>query len=910
MEDIARLFDDFATAYRHSLYAVQREQNRVVYARKQVREQCKKRFEKARSKASTLAVNNLTAAICGLKDSFQTLNTQEDSIIKAAEYLSFGTITPKGIDRLIFSDCSFPWIMPFLGHNNVYIESNGDACQRLGLQFVIHALKQTAPGQLFITVINPEIRPEFSVCTRLPGFKMITREAEIRDELSELMKEFIQNDQLLQGKHSSLVALRNSSQQPIGKLRLLVIQDMPKETGKDLSEMLGRLAKNAPRAGTAILHLNSKSSGKADRPAIELKGAGNFWVFTQSGETWNNPHEDFDNLLFAFPSFNSQDVSSAVSDIVEASKNTSVITIPFDQIENTDKQWAESAVSNLEFNLGKAGLDTVSVCIGDQVTQHHNILISGAAGKGKSNLIEVMIHSLCTRYSPDELELYLLDFKDGLTFKPYASFKDGSWLPHAKMLGLESDRDVGLAVLKDLETERRKRAALFGDSGEGVHDYESYRKRNPDKQLPRVVLVIDEYQKLFDVQDDISQSAADLLENIVRQGRACAIHVILASQSITGTTGLLNREDRIYAQFPIRIALQNTLVESYSIFGIGNDAAATLRVRGEAVINDSYGAIDSNRRFVVAYAASDEMKKLRRSFCKKRQNGMHPIIFAKKDTVDYSTFMPSVKRWRDAVTEGLAIRLPYGLRLSVTKEVLSATLSNDLGRNTAILGGGEDLQAEGAVPGRNNMAIGILQGLGISLALQHPNGDARFVLIDGLASNVRRNSNMPRWLSLMERFGFPVEVVSANDAAQWLIDFRAEAKAGINNEDTYILGFGMDRCSNFHESDLMTGVSGAEAFQELLKYGAKGVHVLGWWSSVSMYKDFLGFSGDGYFGTTILLRMDTDTARNVLGIFVNWSVRDNRAYIHDTSDLAEDYIVIPMMPVTDRICGKIEAEAW
>ena len=163
-----------------------------------------------------------------------------------------------------------------------------------------------------------------------------------------------------------------------------------------------------------------------------------------------------------------------------------------------------------------------------------------------------MIHSLCTRYSPSELELFLLDFKDGLTFKPYASFADSTWLPHARMLGLESDRDVGLAVLKDLESERRRRAVMFGDSSAGVHDFESYRKLNPDKQLPRIVLIIDEYQKLFDINDEISDEAASLLENLVRQGRACAIHIILASQSITGAAGLLGKDERIERQKKVR----------------------------------------------------------------------------------------------------------------------------------------------------------------------------------------------------------------------------------------------------------------------------------------------------------------------------------------------------------------------
>lgn len=450
---------------------------------------------------------------------------------------------------------------------------------------------------------------------------------------------------------------------------------------------------------------------------------------------------------------------------------------------------------------------------------------------------------------------------------------------------------------------------MFGDSSAGVHDFESYRKLNPDKQLPRIVLIIDEYQKLFDINDEISDEAASLLENLVRQGRACAIHIILASQSITGAAGLLGKDERIYAQFPVRIGLQNTVSESFSLFGIGNDAAAKLRVRGEAIINVNYGAIDSNQKFTVAYADPNEMKRLRRSFCRESLAREHPVIFTKKDVVDYSMYIPNVKKWRRAVADGSAVRLPCGIKLSVDKDVLPITMPNDAGRNISILGAAEDLQAEGAIPGKSNMAVGILQSFAMSLVLQHPNGDARLIMIDGLAPDVRKNSNIDRWLRLMERFGFPVEVVSAKDAADWFMNYYREIIDNPDDEDTYILGFGMDRCSNFMDSDL-SGESGASAFQELLKRSTDGVHLMCWWSNVNTFKTHIGFNSDGYIGTKILLRMDTDTARDVLGPFVNWSVRDNRAYIHDSSDLAIDYTVMPSLPISDRVCGLIEAEAW
>ena len=909
MVSIDQLFDSFALAYQHSLYAIEQEEKTISGNRSRSRADTKKKYEKDRSRIATSATNAIMASLHRINSAYTELSAEPDTVVRAAEYLAYGEVQPQGLERILFSDNTIPWIMPFLGHYNILVESNGNDSQILGLQFAIHALRQTAPGQLDITVINPQLRPEFSPLAQLPGFKVLTKNPEIEEELIHLSEEILQTDNLLQGRFSSLVALRETARQPVGQLRLIVIQDLPKEVSENYSSDLVTLAQGAPRAGIAILFLSSNASDKYRKVTDALKRLPTVLAFSKKAEKWCCSDLRFENFRFFFPYLTNQDLSKTIKEIQENAKKTTAITIPFEEIENIEDLWAESSREKISFNLGKSGLDTVSVCLGDRVTQLHNILISGAAGKGKSNLLEVMIHSLCARYSPDELELYLLDFKDGLTFKPYSAFSEASWLPHAKMLGLESDRDVGLAVLKDLEAERRRRAVLFGNSSGGVHDYESYRLHHEKENLPRIVLIIDEYQKLFDINDEISEEASFVLENLVRQGRACAIHVILASQSISGTAGLLGKDERIYAQFPIRIALQNTLSESYQLFGIGNDAAAQLRIRGEAVINENYGAIDSNRRFTVAYAAPDTMKALRKTFCMAWHSTDYPVVFRKQDTMNYGMFIPNMKRWRKEAEEGSAIRLPCGIQLSVRKEVLSVSFANDVGRNIVLLGTAEDLQMEGAVPGKKNMAVGILQGFGISLALQHPRGDARFVVIDGLSNDIRRYGNMQKWLSLMERFGFPVEIVTADAAADWLIRFRQEVSFAETDEDTYIIGLGMDRCGNFSEMNL-SGESGASAFQSLLKMGARGIHFLGWWSNVSMFKEHLGFGNEGYLGTRILLRMDTDTAREVLGPFINWSVRDNRAYIHDSADLASDAVVMPVMPFSDRDCGLIEAEAW
>lgn len=909
MDSIARLFDKFAVAYQHSLYAIEQEEAKANTKRTEGRAHVKKKFERERSLSATSSVNNLMATLHKLNEVSAQMNQNENTVIRVAEYLVYGEITISNLKKMIFSDTLIPCIMPFIGHGNIMLESSGDECYATGLQFALQALQQTAPGQLSITVVNPELRPEFSAFTRLWEFQMLTKAAEIIDFFSSITEELVEIDSLLQGRYASFVELREAAQQPIGKLRLIVIQDLPQTLNDDFRNQLIRVMRGAPRAGIAILFLTSKNTTIDSEIIKTIKKLSNFSVFQFKGNQWCSQAFGYEKFLYEFPAKTREIISKEVSELIEAAKKSSVITIPLKQIESVDRMWVEDSTENIIFNLGKSGLDAVSVCIGDKITQHHNILISGAVGKGKSNLLEVMIHSLCWRYSPKELELYLLDFKDGLTFKPYADKEEKSWLPHAKMLGLESDRDVGLAVLKDLENERLHRAELFRSAPDGgAKGYEDFRKKYPQNVIPRIILVIDEYQKLFEINDDISEEAAALLENLVRQGRACAIHVVLASQSINGAAGLLGKDERIYAQFPVRIALQNTLSESYALFGIGNDAAVQLRVRGEAVINENYGAVDSNQKFTVAYAEPKETKKIRQDFCKEYEN-LYPVIFTRQDYMDFSMILPEVKKWRNAIADSGIVHIPVGVRLSVKRDIISLPFMNDMGKNIAILGSAENLHGEGIVPGQFNMAIGMVQGICLALALQHPKGNARFVFIDGVGQDVSQNSNVHRWAQLMERFGFPIEFVNANEAADWLSGFKQEINDFEPEEDTYILCLGMDRYSNFSEMNLC-GESGADTFQQLLKCGTKGVHFICWWSNVSTYKSHLGFGNDGYFETKVLLRMDTDTSRDVLGPFISWSVRENRAYVHDNSELPADEVVIPLMPINNRICGIMESEDW
>ena len=185
-------------------------------------------------------------------------------------------------------------------------------------------------------------------------------------------------------------------------------------------------------------------------------GIGKTTFLRWDGGSWRP--EELPGIRVHLKDYPPAEVTAFLEEYARKAENSTAVTIPFDRIEDTGRFWTDSSAEGLTFHLGMAGLDVISLRLGDEISQLHNALITGAPGKGKSNLLEVMLHSMCCRYSPDELELYLLDFKDGLTFQPYSFSAGRSWLPHARVLGLESARDFGVAVLEYVEETRANRA--------------------------------------------------------------------------------------------------------------------------------------------------------------------------------------------------------------------------------------------------------------------------------------------------------------------------------------------------------------------------------------------------------------------------------------------------------------------
>ena len=230
-----------------------------------------------------------------------------------------------------------------------------------------------------------------------------------------------------------------------------------------------------------------------------------------------------------------------------------------------------TSAESLDVPVGVRGRGTeVALRLGRGLEQ--NVLVGGLPGSGKSSLFHTIIVNAVRRYTPDELQLYLLDFKQGVEFQPYAA----GALPHARVVAVQSEREFGLSVLRGLRREIDDRAALFrGPQGRGADSLREYRERT-GKPLPRVLVVIDEFQVIFAEDDPIAHECASHLDHVVRQGRAFGVHTVLGTQTLRGG-GVLGMLRGTIDQIAARVVLKSSDADARLFLADDNPAGGRPR---------------------------------------------------------------------------------------------------------------------------------------------------------------------------------------------------------------------------------------------------------------------------------------------------------------------------------------------
>ena len=232
-------------------------------------------------------------------------------------------------------------------------------------------------------------------------------------------------------------------------------------------------------------------------------------------------------------------------DAVGAAAGSAYRDLPFGRIAvPATRRWAGNATDGLDVQIGVDSKGEPQHFTMGVRGVHHG-LVGGDVRMGKTNLLHVLISQLALRYPPEELELYLLDFKE-VEFDAYLTER----LPHARAITSRTDREFGLSMLRRFHEEIERRARLCREAR--VTDLPDYR-RETGQVLPRALVIMDEFQVLFSEEDRLAREAGRLLADIAKRGAAFGLHLLLATQSPGGPLAAYLRP--VYEQMALRIAL-------------------------------------------------------------------------------------------------------------------------------------------------------------------------------------------------------------------------------------------------------------------------------------------------------------------------------------------------------------------
>jgi len=502
-----------------------------------------------------------------------------------------------------------PFPVPFIGQGRTVIvpssRSNADAALELLHALVLRSATML-PHQARFTFIDAATQGRaFPVARGLPQplVRMSTTDVatdldEVRRDIDRVIRNYIDKQTPSFERLKRDVRLNE-------RFELIFIAEYPEGFDRRAIEALRQISRNGPAAGKYLfIHWNRDLAGPHD---VKPDDFANSYHLSLGGES---PYRNYKLAVSRAPS---PSLERTLLEKLAASKpparhlDWNSMVRPHD-----DEIWKASSQRRVETPVGAVGTSQplkVWFGVDDEGLQCAHGMLGAMPGAGKSNLYHVLILGLAARYSPEELRMYLIDGKFGVEFQTYRD------LPHAEVVSLHTSSELSRSILAELLEEMERRNAMFSEAR--VADISEYRKLKP---LPRILLLVDEYQELFD--EDRDGVASRQLLQLAQQGRSSGIHMLLGAQRF-GVPGLLHQA-AVMGSIHLRIAMQlpHDTVQALSEFGReGRRLIAACDLPGKIVINDRRGDEAGNSLGKVAFLEAETRSKWL-DFLKLKANGL------------------------------------------------------------------------------------------------------------------------------------------------------------------------------------------------------------------------------------------------------------------------------------------------
>lgn len=394
-----------------------------------------------------------------------------------------------------------------------------------------------------------------------------------------------------------------------------------------------------------------------------------------------------------------------------------------------------------------------------QESGQNSAVVIGIPGSGKSVFLHSIICNAIVNYSPDELNLYLIDFS-GVEFNTYANHK----LPHAKVIAPEAEREFGLSILTELVEEGNRRMTLCRDND--VSNIVDLKARHPEMRVPRLLVIIDEFQKIFEIENDaISRDANSKIHIIIQEFRKFGINLILATQRLP--SGSILPKDLIAN----RVVFKSSLNDFSALITLPSTLRMPQLRTGECIYNSESGSQYDNTRVQGFFISMNDINSL---LDKVYDYSKRKGIISVGMTVFRGNDLPSFRDRRIEESHHYTSVIPdevgvyFGESIAINETDVCAVIRKEACNNILVIGG------------EPNVAQRIAYYATLSATTAHTDESASFYMfnyIRGAEEEVAEMNDTLLSLPFVVKMGNRL-----NDVTEYLTEIQAEIEARKNDE--------------------------------------------------------------------------------------------------------------------------------
>lgn len=363
-------------------------------------------------------------------------------------------------------------------------------------------------------------------------------------------------------------ANKNDSGKGIIPYQILIVDNFPTGFNEDDIQKIDRLITNGGDRGVFVLlmnnrdewqELNKKNSLRENQTVYDKlteKAKGTLGIITleKGSVNINVNHYQTAFRLQLMPTERNEYIQNVI-----AVKNKTVETDNyFPHVIDTEMLYGKMDSTDglhIPFAIDRRG-QIMEYCLGEAMNAHG--LICGGTGSGKSTLLHMLVSSVVMNYSPEDVELWLTDYK----ITEFYSYKNNT-PPHVRFVGLSKTSDFSYAFIDKITAEMTRRQDAIAEaniqlklSGENtsITNFVDYRKRFGIQSMRRLLVIIDEFHVMAQ-HAQLESEYKEKLENLLAEARALGIILLFSDQAIVD--GLKGLSDKGKKQIKARLALSN-----------------------------------------------------------------------------------------------------------------------------------------------------------------------------------------------------------------------------------------------------------------------------------------------------------------------------------------------------------------